>query len=156
MVAMSAPWCHWKLLAVRAKLITDIRMQATGPCDRTDLCHITWCMTVQVSRDSATASAGADAHSQSPASVKRDEVVLQSSRRLRGVIGRGFKAVLCESPRTTSGVGIIVSERFRDPIVSVERFDDRLMKIVVAAKERLYHFFSAYAPQTGCSDQAKD
>uniref|UniRef100_A0A183F9N2 Endo/exonuclease/phosphatase domain-containing protein n=1 Tax=Heligmosomoides polygyrus TaxID=6339 RepID=A0A183F9N2_HELPZ len=31
-----------------------------------------------------------------------------------------------------------------------------LMKIVVAAKERLYHFFSAYAPQTGCSDQAKD
>ncbi|VDO99023.1 unnamed protein product [Heligmosomoides polygyrus] len=30
------------------------------------------------------------------------------------------------------------------------------MKIVVAAKERLYHFFSAYAPQTGCSDQAKN
>ncbi|VDP35009.1 unnamed protein product [Heligmosomoides polygyrus] len=71
-------------------------------------------------------------------------------------IGRGFKAVLCGSPRTTSGVGIIVSERFRDSIVSVERFDDRLMKIVVAAKERLYHFFSAYAPQTGCSDQAKE
>ncbi|VDP08740.1 unnamed protein product [Heligmosomoides polygyrus] len=38
-------------------------------------------------------------------------------------IGRGFKAVLCGSPRTTSGVGIIVSERFRDSIVSVERFD---------------------------------
>ncbi|VDP25185.1 unnamed protein product [Heligmosomoides polygyrus] len=30
------------------------------------------------------------------------------------------------------------------------------MKIVVAAKERLYQFFSAYASQTGCSDQAKD
>ncbi|VDP19224.1 unnamed protein product [Heligmosomoides polygyrus] len=30
------------------------------------------------------------------------------------------------------------------------------MKIIVAAKERLYHFFSAYAPQTGCSEQAKD
>ncbi|VDP14549.1 unnamed protein product [Heligmosomoides polygyrus] len=71
-------------------------------------------------------------------------------------IGRGFKAVLCGSPRTTSGVGIIVSERFRDSIVSVERFDNRLMKVVVAAKERLYHFFSAYAPQTGGSDQAKD
>ncbi|VDO61664.1 unnamed protein product [Heligmosomoides polygyrus] len=71
-------------------------------------------------------------------------------------IGRGFKTVLCGSPRTTSGVGVIVSERFRDSIVSVDRFDDRLMKIVVAAKEQLYHFFSAYAPQTGCSDQAKD
>ncbi|VDO65961.1 unnamed protein product [Heligmosomoides polygyrus] len=52
--------------------------------------------------------------------------------------------------------GIIVSERFRDSIVSAERFDDRLMKIFVATKERLYHFFSAYAPQSGCSDQTKD
>ncbi|VDO19525.1 unnamed protein product [Heligmosomoides polygyrus] len=47
-----------------------------------------------------------------------------SCRKSRG-IGRGFKAVLCGSSRTTSGVGIIVSERFRDSI-------------------------------TGCSDQAKD
>ncbi|VDP35068.1 unnamed protein product [Heligmosomoides polygyrus] len=70
-------------------------------------------------------------------------------------IGRGFKAVLCGSPRTTSGVGVIVSERFRDSIASVERFGDRFMKIVVAAMERLYHF-SVYAPQTGRSDQAKD
>ncbi|VDP59916.1 unnamed protein product [Heligmosomoides polygyrus] len=64
------------------------------------------------------------------------------------------KAVLCGSPRTTSGVGVIVSERFRDSIVSVERFNDRLMKIVVAA-ERLCHFLFAYAQQSGCSDQAK-
>ncbi|VDO19673.1 unnamed protein product [Heligmosomoides polygyrus] len=188
--------------------------KATGPCDRLayeDPCHITWFMTVQVFRDSAAASAGADAHSQSPASVKSmrgslmrrwhrgatelvrksrnvsrtrvgtlnvgtltgrscelvealerrrvDFCAVQETRwscRKSRDIGRGFKAVLCGSPRTTSGVGIIVSERFRDSIVSVERFDDRLMKIVVAAKERLYHFFSAYAPQTGCSDQAKD
>ncbi|VDP33393.1 unnamed protein product [Heligmosomoides polygyrus] len=41
-------------------------------------------------------------------------------------------------------------------MVGVERFDNPLMKIVVAAKERLYHFFSTYAPQAGCSDQAKD
>ncbi|VDP53773.1 unnamed protein product [Heligmosomoides polygyrus] len=26
----------------------------------------------------------------------------------------------------------------------------------ITLKDRLYHFFSAYAPQTGCSDQAKD
>ncbi|VDP38660.1 unnamed protein product [Heligmosomoides polygyrus] len=71
-------------------------------------------------------------------------------------IGQGFKAVLCGSPRTTSGVGMFASGRFRDWIVSVERFDDRLMKIVVAAKQRLYHFFSAYAPQNGCSDQTKE
>ncbi|VDO19908.1 unnamed protein product [Heligmosomoides polygyrus] len=51
---------------------------------------------------------------------------------------------------------MIVSERFRDAIASVERFDDRLMKIVVAVEERRCHFFSAYAPQTGCSEQTKD
>ncbi|VDP10383.1 unnamed protein product [Heligmosomoides polygyrus] len=53
----------------RAEPNTDTRLQATGPCDRPayeDTCHITWCMTVQAFRDSATASAGADAHSQSP------------------------------------------------------------------------------------------
>ncbi|VDP40324.1 unnamed protein product [Heligmosomoides polygyrus] len=70
-------------------------------------------------------------------------------------IGRGLKAVLC-GPMITSGVRMIISERFRDSIVSVERFNDRLMKIVVFVKERLYHFYSAYAPQSGCSDQAKE
>ncbi|VDO18684.1 unnamed protein product [Heligmosomoides polygyrus] len=76
--------------------------------------------------------------------VVRDEVVLQQVNGHR----TWLQGVLC-------GVGIIVSERFRDLIVSVERFNDLLMKIVVVAKERLYHFF-ANAPQTGCSDQAKD
>nr|CDJ90125.1 Endonuclease exonuclease phosphatase domain containing protein [Haemonchus contortus] len=71
-------------------------------------------------------------------------------------IGLGFKAVLCGGPKTTNGVGIIVSERFRDSIVSVERFDDRLMKIVVVIERQKYHLFSAYAPQTGCSEQSKD
>ncbi|VDP54427.1 unnamed protein product [Heligmosomoides polygyrus] len=53
-----------ELFALRAQPITDIRLQATGPFDRPayeDPCHITWCMTVQVYRDSAPASAGADA-----------------------------------------------------------------------------------------------
>uniref|UniRef100_A0A183G436 Integrase catalytic domain-containing protein n=1 Tax=Heligmosomoides polygyrus TaxID=6339 RepID=A0A183G436_HELPZ len=59
-------------------------------------------------------------------------------------------------PQVMSRVRIIVSERFRDSIVRVEPFNDRLMKIVVAAKERLYHFSSAYASQTGCSDQVTD
>ncbi|VDP59630.1 unnamed protein product, partial [Heligmosomoides polygyrus] len=71
-------------------------------------------------------------------------------------IGRGFKAILCGSPRTTTGVGVIVSERFRDAIMSVERFNDRLMKVVVAAEQRMYHFFCAYAPQAGCYEGAKD
>ncbi|VDO25629.1 unnamed protein product [Heligmosomoides polygyrus] len=159
-------WCHWKLHALRAKPNTYIQLQATGPCERPayeDPCHITWLMTVHVFPDSATASEGADAHSQSPASVR----CMQGSRCEDGIGGhsaspkvperkqvphghaeceyvevplvqetrwsccksrdieRGFKAVLCGIPRTTSGVTVIVSERFRDSI-------------------------------TGCSDQAKD
>lgn len=43
------------------------------------------------------------------------------------VTGRGAEAVLGGSPRTTSGVSTIVSERFGDTIVSVEHFDDRFM-----------------------------
>nr|CDJ85577.1 Endonuclease exonuclease phosphatase domain containing protein [Haemonchus contortus] len=71
-------------------------------------------------------------------------------------IGLGFKAILCGGPNTTIGVGITVSERFRDSIVSVERFDDRLVKIVVVIERQKYHLFSAYAPQTGCSEQSED
>ncbi|VDP29120.1 unnamed protein product [Heligmosomoides polygyrus] len=41
-----------------------------------------------------------------------DKVVLLQVKDIR----RGFKTVLCGSPRTTTGVGIFVSERFRDSI----------------------------------------
>ncbi|XGW17243.1 hypothetical protein V3C99_002112 [Haemonchus contortus] len=103
-------------------------------------------MSLKELRCNATASAGAD--SQGPETrwsccKSRD-------------IGLGFEAVLCGGPKTTNGVGIIVLERFRDSIVSVERFDDRLMKIVVVIERQKYHLFSAYAPQTRCSEQTKD
>ncbi|EYC35864.1 hypothetical protein Y032_0967g3238 [Ancylostoma ceylanicum] len=71
-------------------------------------------------------------------------------------IGCGFKIIYNGSPSTRNGVGVIVSERFRNSVAEVQRYDDRLMKIVVATVERRLHFFSAYAPQTGCSDKAKD
>ncbi|VDO75640.1 unnamed protein product [Heligmosomoides polygyrus] len=112
------------------------------------------------------ASAGADAHSQSPASVRSmrgslvrtasgaTELVRKSnnvSRTHVAALNVGDEVVLPQvkrhrtwlqgRPRTTSDVGIIVSERFRDSIISAERSDDRSMKIVVAARERLFHFF---------------
>ncbi|VDO27050.1 unnamed protein product [Haemonchus placei] len=45
---------------------------------------------------------------------------------------------------------------WRDSIVSVERFDDRLMRIVVVIKCQKYHPFSAYAPQAGCLERSKN
>ncbi|EYC37918.1 hypothetical protein Y032_0757g2100 [Ancylostoma ceylanicum] len=71
-------------------------------------------------------------------------------------IGHGFKVVYNGSPKTRNGVGIVVSQRFRDSIAEVQRFDDRLMKVVVTTAEQRLHFFSTYAPQTGCCEQVKD
>ncbi|VDP07230.1 unnamed protein product [Heligmosomoides polygyrus] len=77
-----------------------------------------------------------------------------SSRKSRDTGGR-FKVVQCGRPSATNGVGIIVSERFRDSIVSVERFNDRLMKIVVAAKERLYHISLRMLRRLGTSGKGE-
>ncbi|WKY05395.1 hypothetical protein Q1695_005977 [Nippostrongylus brasiliensis] len=71
-------------------------------------------------------------------------------------IGRGFKVLYFGSHKTMNGVGVAVSERFRDSIAEVKRFSDRFMKIIVVTEERRVHFFTAYAPQTGCSEEVKD
>ncbi|VDL76049.1 unnamed protein product [Nippostrongylus brasiliensis] len=71
-------------------------------------------------------------------------------------IGRGFKVLYFGSPKITNGVGVAVSERFCDSIVEVKRFNDRLMKVVVVTEERRLHFATAFAPQTGCSDEVKE
>ncbi|VDP06323.1 unnamed protein product [Heligmosomoides polygyrus] len=79
-----------------------------------------------------------------------DEVVLLQ---VKGHRTRPFYVEVLGPPMVSD---MIVSERFRDAIASVERFDDSLMKIVVAVEERRCHFFSAYAPHSGCSEQSKD
>ncbi|VDL78050.1 unnamed protein product [Nippostrongylus brasiliensis] len=71
-------------------------------------------------------------------------------------IGRDFKVLYFGSLKITNGVGIAVSERFRDSISEVKRFSDRLMKIMVITENGRLHFFTAYAPQTGCSEQVKE
>ncbi|VDL85450.1 unnamed protein product [Nippostrongylus brasiliensis] len=78
-----------------------------------------------------------------------------SGSKLR-VIGRGFEVLYFGSPKTTNGVGIAVSERFRYSISEVKRFSDRLMKIMVITRNERLHFLTAYAPQTGCSEQVKE
>ncbi|VDO61117.1 unnamed protein product [Heligmosomoides polygyrus] len=55
------------------ELSMDTNMLAAGFCDTPtyeDPCHTTWLMTLHEYRDGAMASAGADAQSQSPASVR--------------------------------------------------------------------------------------
>ncbi|KAL6742029.1 hypothetical protein Aduo_015229 [Ancylostoma duodenale] len=70
--------------------------------------------------------------------------------------GCGFKVIYNGSPCTKNGVGVVVSDRFRNSIAEVQRFDDRLMNVVIATVERRLYFISAYAPQAGCSDKVRD
>ncbi|EYC20165.1 hypothetical protein Y032_0022g483 [Ancylostoma ceylanicum] len=51
---------------------------------------------------------------------------------------------------------MIVSERSREAINEVQRYDYRLMKIMIASSSVNIHFFSLYAPQSGLSDNVKD
>lgn len=44
----------------------------------------------------------------------------------------------------------------RNAIISMECFNDCLMKVVVADEQRMYHFVSAHAQQSGCSERAKE
>lgn len=68
----------------------------------------------------------------------------------------GYKLFYNGNTRTRNGVGIAISEQFRDAVKEVNRYDDRLMKITIVTMERTIHIFSAYAPQTGQSESAKD
>ncbi|VDO19305.1 unnamed protein product [Heligmosomoides polygyrus] len=150
---------------LRAELITDTRMQATGPSDSdrpayeqpmshhmddgAELCE---------GPDARTASGGtvlvqkfrnvskarvttlnvgtlSDRSFELAETLERKKIDLCAVQETRWScsksrdIGRGYNAVLCGSFKTTSSVGIIVSEQFRDAIASVERFNDRLMKV---------------------------
>ena len=71
-------------------------------------------------------------------------------------IGRGFKCIYFGKSRTTNGVGIIIADRFRNATAEVQRYDDRLMKIILVYERRRLHFFSAYAPHTGCAEAVKE
>ena len=68
----------------------------------------------------------------------------------------GYKLIYFGSTNTRNGVGIAISERFRDAVKDVERYDDRLMKLTIVTSERTIHVFTAYAPQTGRSEAEKD
>lgn len=69
---------------------------------------------------------------------------------------QGYKLIYNGAPRTRSGVGVAVSERLRDSVKEVSRYNDRLMKIIIVTSTQTVHIFSAYAPQTGRSDTEKN
>uniref|UniRef100_A0A914W105 Endonuclease/exonuclease/phosphatase domain-containing protein n=1 Tax=Plectus sambesii TaxID=2011161 RepID=A0A914W105_9BILA len=71
-------------------------------------------------------------------------------------IGEGYKLFYVGTNNDRNGVGLAVAEPYRDAIAEVQRFSDRLMKIVLITETRRLHLFSGYAPQTGCTNAQKE
>ena len=57
---------------------------------------------------------------------------------------------------TRNGVGIILHSEWQDKILEVKRKSDRVMSIKLVVGKRMLNIISAYAPQTGCSQEEKE
>uniref|UniRef100_A0A914X4N9 Reverse transcriptase domain-containing protein n=1 Tax=Plectus sambesii TaxID=2011161 RepID=A0A914X4N9_9BILA len=71
-------------------------------------------------------------------------------------IGEGYKLYYNGDNSTRNGVGIVISEKYRDNVVDVHRISDRLMTIKIESGATTLRIVTCYAPQTGCPDDEKD
>ncbi|XP_049886453.1 craniofacial development protein 2-like [Pectinophora gossypiella] len=71
-------------------------------------------------------------------------------------IGNGFQLIYHGVDTKRNGVGIVLDEHLKQRIINVDRKSDRLIAIKLAMDDQLpFNIISAYAPQTGCSEQEK-
>ena len=68
-------------------------------------------------------------------------------------IGDGYKLFYHGDKTSRNGVGIIVSQKWKDNILAVNGVSDRLMSMQFVIKKGRLGVISAYAPQVGCTDQ---
>uniref|UniRef100_A0A914X375 Endonuclease/exonuclease/phosphatase domain-containing protein n=1 Tax=Plectus sambesii TaxID=2011161 RepID=A0A914X375_9BILA len=71
-------------------------------------------------------------------------------------ISEGYKLFYTGTNNNRNGIGLAIAKPYRDAIAEVQRFSNRLMKIVVITETRHLHLFSGYAPQTGCTNAQKE
>ncbi|XP_065319283.1 craniofacial development protein 2-like [Gordionus sp. m RMFG-2023] len=71
-------------------------------------------------------------------------------------LGEGYKLFYSGSPNHRNGVGIVLSESFKDKVVEVKRCSDRLMWVKIADQRGLLTVMCAYAPQIGCMESEKN
>ena len=66
----------------------------------------------------------------------------------------GYK-LLYNGTGKRNGVGVIVAPNLRDCVAQAHRYSDRLMAVTLDIEARRITVFSAYAPQSGCSEAEK-
>ena len=68
-------------------------------------------------------------------------------------VGDGYKLFYHLEEKTRNGVRIIVSQKWKDNILAVNRVSDRLMSTQLVTKKGRLSLISAYAPQIVCTGQ---
>ncbi|XP_064099434.1 uncharacterized protein LOC135210471 [Macrobrachium nipponense] len=72
-------------------------------------------------------------------------------------IGNGYKLLYSGADETgRSGVGIVITKEMKENIVGIERKSERIMKARLCCGGHILNVVSAYAPQTGCSEEVKN
>jgi len=71
-------------------------------------------------------------------------------------IGEGYKLFYNGGLLKQNGVGVAVSQRLCDSVVEVRRVSDCLMTVKIDSGPNTLLIVSGYAPQQGCTDEAKD
>ena len=60
-----------------------------------------------------------------------------------------YKLFFCGNKQGLGGVGILLSEKWIDKVIKVDRFSDRIMLIQLVIGKVVFTFISLYAPQVG-------
>ncbi|XP_064106764.1 craniofacial development protein 2-like [Macrobrachium nipponense] len=72
-------------------------------------------------------------------------------------IGNGSKLLYSGVDETVrSDVGIVISKEMKRNIVGIERKSERIKKGRLCCGDHILNVVSAYAPQTGCSEEVKN
>lgn len=71
-------------------------------------------------------------------------------------IGDGYKVLYCGGQNKRNGVGVILDPDMKKAVADVTRHNDRLMSVKVVIHGVVFNIVSAYAPQTGCTQEEKD
>ena len=72
------------------------------------------------------------------------------------MIGNGFKFIWSGGCKAESGVGVIVANWLIGTDVGVERFKDRVIKVIIAIGDVVWEVVFCYCLQTGKSINEKD
>ena len=72
------------------------------------------------------------------------------------IIGNGFKFFWSGSCKAENGVGVIVANWLTFPVVGVERFNDRVIKVNIMIRDVVWEVASCYCPQARRSVNEKE